>query len=130
MIKPLLREALLPSPVGADRFVIRATHERGVGVPSSRSLATASREAVPIYINPPSNVARDQERRDGLAGPKGRFVWGSAPTTGPQGLGYSYKRQRPTRISASRSGSLTISMWQVFISMSACTPPSAAMHSC
>ena len=39
-------EALLPAPVGADRFVIRATHERGVGVPSSRSLATATREAV------------------------------------------------------------------------------------
>jgi hypothetical protein len=34
-------EALLPSPVGVDRFVIRATYERGVGVPSSRSLATA-----------------------------------------------------------------------------------------
>ena len=27
-------------------FVIRATHERGVGVPSSRSLATATREAI------------------------------------------------------------------------------------
>ena len=26
-------EALLPAPVGAGRFVIRATHERGVGVP-------------------------------------------------------------------------------------------------
>ena len=43
------REALLPAPVGADRFVIRATHEHGVGVRSSRSLATASREAVPLY---------------------------------------------------------------------------------
>src|ERR1700722_9041181 len=30
--------ALLPSPVGVDRFVIRATHERGVGVPSSQRL--------------------------------------------------------------------------------------------
>jgi hypothetical protein len=29
-----------------SRFVIRATHERGVGVPSSRSLSAASREAV------------------------------------------------------------------------------------
>ena len=29
------------------RFVIRATHERGVGVPSSRSLATATHEADP-----------------------------------------------------------------------------------
>ena len=38
-------EALLPTPVGAGRFVIRATHERGVGLPSSRSLATASHEA-------------------------------------------------------------------------------------
>src|SRR6185312_13880521 len=42
-------EALLPTPVGASRFVIRATHERGVGVPSSRSLATATREANPLY---------------------------------------------------------------------------------
>jgi hypothetical protein len=38
-------EALLPSPIGVGRFVIRATHERGVGVPPSRSLATASHEA-------------------------------------------------------------------------------------
>ena len=45
---PSLRmEALLPTPVGASRFVIRATHERGVGAPSSRSLSTASREADP-----------------------------------------------------------------------------------
>ena len=36
---------VLPTPIDADRFFIRATHERGVGVPSSRSLATASREA-------------------------------------------------------------------------------------
>jgi hypothetical protein len=35
----------LPSPIGVGRFVIRATHERGVGVPPSRSLATASHEA-------------------------------------------------------------------------------------
>src|SRR5208283_2648198 len=48
---PPLREALLPTPVGAGRFVIRATHERGVGVPSSRSLATASREAMSLYGN-------------------------------------------------------------------------------
>lgn len=52
----------------------------------------------------------------------------SAPTVSC--VGYSYKRQRPMRTSASRSGSLTISMWQVSISMSVCTPPSAAMHSC
>ncbi len=38
-------EALLPAPVGAGRVVIRATHERGVGVPPSRSLATASHDA-------------------------------------------------------------------------------------
>jgi hypothetical protein len=37
----LHEEALLPRPVGVGRFVIRATRERGVGVPSSRSLATA-----------------------------------------------------------------------------------------
>jgi hypothetical protein len=37
-------EALLPA-VSADHFVIRATSERGVGVPSSQSLPTASREA-------------------------------------------------------------------------------------
>src|SRR5882757_10298754 len=43
------REALLPTPVGVGRFVIRATRERGVGVPSSRSLATASREANSVY---------------------------------------------------------------------------------
>ena len=41
-------EALLPAPVGAGRFVIRATQERGVGAPSSRSLATASHEVVKI----------------------------------------------------------------------------------
>src|SRR5271166_791313 len=48
------REARLPTPVGARRFVIRATHERGVGVPSSRSLATASREARSLYGNEPT----------------------------------------------------------------------------
>jgi hypothetical protein len=37
-----------PRPVGAGRFVIRATQERGVGAPSSRSLATASHEVVKI----------------------------------------------------------------------------------
>ncbi len=42
-------EALLQAPVGVGRFVIRATHERGVGVPSSRSLSTASREAESDY---------------------------------------------------------------------------------
>jgi hypothetical protein len=36
----------MPAPVGASRFVIRATHERGVGVPPSRSLSTASHEAL------------------------------------------------------------------------------------
>jgi hypothetical protein len=47
--KPPSGEALLSAPVGANRFVIRATHERGVGVPSSRSLSTASREAKSVY---------------------------------------------------------------------------------
>jgi predicted Zn-dependent protease with MMP-like domain len=37
------------APIGVDRFVIRATRERGVGVPSSRSLATATREAKSVY---------------------------------------------------------------------------------
>ena len=39
-----------PTPVGVGRFVIRATRERGVGVPPSRSLATASREAHQLYV--------------------------------------------------------------------------------
>ena len=39
----------MSAPIGVDRFVIRATRERGVGVPSSRSLATTSREANPVY---------------------------------------------------------------------------------
>src|ERR1700757_3505322 len=52
-VGPPLREALLPSPVGVGRFVIRATHERGVGAPSSRSLATASREANSGYTLAP-----------------------------------------------------------------------------
>src|ERR1700752_1005508 len=42
----LTRRRSCQAPVGVGRFVIRATHERGVGVPSSRSLATATREAV------------------------------------------------------------------------------------
>ena len=43
---PSLRKGgALAAPVGDRRFVIRATHERGVGVPSSRSLATATHEA-------------------------------------------------------------------------------------
>jgi len=46
---PPRREALLPAPAGGGRFVIRATHECGVGVPSSRSFATASREAPTGY---------------------------------------------------------------------------------
>jgi hypothetical protein len=33
------------APAGGRRFVIRATHERGVGVPPSRSVATTTREA-------------------------------------------------------------------------------------
>src|SRR5690349_12768370 len=49
----LPKEALLPAPVDADRFVIRATHERGVGVPSSRSLATATREASLSVVGQP-----------------------------------------------------------------------------
>ena len=44
----------MPAPAGAGRFVIRATHERGVGAPSSRSLSTASREADSGYINGPT----------------------------------------------------------------------------
>src|SRR6476646_11462339 len=48
-VRAFRSEALLPAPYGASRFVIRATHERGVGVPSSRSLSTASREANPLY---------------------------------------------------------------------------------
>jgi hypothetical protein len=52
--RPPRREALLPTPVGADRFVIRATHERGVGVPSSRSFSTATREARSAYGNQPT----------------------------------------------------------------------------
>ena len=43
---------------------------------------------------------------------------------------YAYSRQRSTRMLASHSGSPTISMWHVSISMSVCTPPSATMHSC
>ena len=39
----------MPIPVGIGRFVIRATHERGVGAPSSRSLSTATHEAAPVY---------------------------------------------------------------------------------
>jgi hypothetical protein len=53
----------LPAPVGARRFVIRATHERGVGAPSSRSLATASREARPLYGNEPTRHRRHKPRR-------------------------------------------------------------------
>lgn len=34
----------------AQGFVIRTTHERGVGAPSSLSLATASHEAGSHYI--------------------------------------------------------------------------------
>jgi hypothetical protein len=45
----------LAAPVGAGRFVIRATHERGVGVPSSRSLATASREATSFHEGRPGH---------------------------------------------------------------------------
>src|SRR5271168_5481933 len=47
----LTRRRSCQAPVGVGRFVIRATHERGVGVPSSRSLATASREARSFYGN-------------------------------------------------------------------------------
>jgi len=39
------RERSCQTPIGVGRFVIRATHERGVGAPPSRSLATVSREA-------------------------------------------------------------------------------------
>ncbi|MDT5229504.1 MAG: hypothetical protein QOJ56_31 [Mycobacterium sp.] len=47
------RRRSCPAPVGVGRFVIRATRERGVGVPSSRSLATASREANSVYEEAP-----------------------------------------------------------------------------
>jgi hypothetical protein len=40
--QPPQGEALLPGKVGARRFVIRATHERGVGVPSSRSFGNSN----------------------------------------------------------------------------------------
>jgi len=46
----------LPAPIGSGRFVIRATHERGVGAPSSRSLATASHEALQAYGRQATNV--------------------------------------------------------------------------
>jgi hypothetical protein len=51
-------EALLLTPVGTRRFVIRATHERGVGVPSSRSFAAASHEASSAYARPPTTERR------------------------------------------------------------------------
>jgi len=54
----------LPAPVGARRFVIRATHERGVGVPSSRSLATASREAISLYGNEPTRCSTEDITRE------------------------------------------------------------------
>jgi hypothetical protein len=38
MIRPPSWETLLPAPVGVGHFVIRATHERGVGVPSESEL--------------------------------------------------------------------------------------------
>src|ERR1700739_3128317 len=53
----LTRRRSCQAPVGVGRFVIRATHERGVGVPSSRSLATASREAA-------SNLHRSNDRNE------------------------------------------------------------------
>jgi hypothetical protein len=45
----------LPTTIDAGRFVIRATHERGVGVPSSRSLATTSHEAGEILQGRPGH---------------------------------------------------------------------------
>lgn len=54
------KEALLPTPVGGSRFVIRATHERGVGVPSSRSFVIATHEATsacPERVDPRSEGA-------------------------------------------------------------------------
>ena len=42
---PWCHGMLFVTPAGVRRFVVRATHERGVGVPPSRSLSTASREA-------------------------------------------------------------------------------------
>jgi hypothetical protein len=49
---PLGRRSCLHRLV-PGRFVIRATHERGVGVPSSRSLSTASRKANQLYAAEP-----------------------------------------------------------------------------
>src|SRR5271169_4210021 len=49
----------------SGRFVIRATHERGVGVPSSRSFATASREASSVYARPPTARASLSTRPHG-----------------------------------------------------------------
>ena len=46
--------ALAGTGLVPGRFVIRATHERGVGVPSSRSLSTASREANKGYTCGPT----------------------------------------------------------------------------
>src|SRR4051794_22799334 len=48
-----------PQLFDAGRFVIRTTHERGVGVPSSRSLATATREAKSVYEGGPAPCLRD-----------------------------------------------------------------------
>jgi hypothetical protein len=68
--RPIVRvsawEALLPTPVGARRFVTRATHERGVGVRSSRSLATTSREARSLYGNEPTRRWTEDITREGV----------------------------------------------------------------
>src|SRR5579884_975583 len=75
-------EALLPAPVGAGRFVIRATHERGVGAPSSRSLATASHEAGTTVTRGTDNfgLLSSSAVRPGATGARSRYcscVWSS-----------------------------------------------------
>src|ERR1700722_15765314 len=59
-----------PAPVGVGRFVIRATRERGVGVPSSRSLATATREANSVYEEVPTCCRTNEQF--------GARVWGGS----------------------------------------------------
>lgn len=63
----------MPTPVGASRFVIRATHERGVGAPSSRSLRKASREA-------DLKVTRVSDKPDAAMEPHARSQFLSVPS--------------------------------------------------
>ena len=63
----LPRGALLQAPVGVRRVVIRATHEHGVGAPSSRSLATASQPASPLSATPRGRQSVDMSSRGQMA---------------------------------------------------------------